>query len=118
MIARVPLDEGSLGGKFTLETRFPEGDWRAGYFNEKNLKETVARLEELKKLLPEGISLPELALRFILSDPTVTTLIAGMRKAEHVRVNLEASDKGPLPADILAKLRAHRWDRKPAVWSD
>jgi aryl-alcohol dehydrogenase-like predicted oxidoreductase len=114
----VPLDEGSLGGKLTLETRFPASDWRASYFNPKNLAETVARVEELKKLLPEGMSLPELALRFILSEPAVGTLIAGMRSAEHVRTNLAVSDKGPLPAGLIAKLRAHRWDRKPANWSD
>jgi aryl-alcohol dehydrogenase-like predicted oxidoreductase len=114
VIARVPLDEGSLGGKLTLATRFPANDWRASYFSEKNLKETVARVEELKKVLPEGMSLPEMALRFILGEPAVGTLIAGMRSAEHVRSNLAASDKGPLPADLIAKLRAHRWDRRPA----
>jgi aryl-alcohol dehydrogenase-like predicted oxidoreductase len=118
VIARVPLDEGSLGGKLTLETRFPEKDWRAGYFNPKNLAQTVARVEELKKLLPEGMNLPEMALRFILSEKAVSTLIAGMRSAEHVGANLAVSDMGPLPAELIAKLRAHRWDRKPADWSD
>jgi aryl-alcohol dehydrogenase-like predicted oxidoreductase len=113
VIARVPLDEGSLGGKFTLQTRFPDKDWRASYFDPKNLAETVARVGELKKLLPAGMSLPEMALRFILSEPTVSTLIAGMRSAEHVHANLAVSDQGPLPADLVAKLRAHRWDRKP-----
>ena len=118
VIARVPLDEGSLGGKMTLETRFPEGDWRARYFNPKNLARTVEHVEQLKTVLPDGMSLSELALRFILSEPTVTTLIAGMRSAEHVRANLAVSDKGPLPAGLIAKLRAHRWDRTPASWSD
>jgi aryl-alcohol dehydrogenase-like predicted oxidoreductase len=102
----------------TLETRFPAKDWRARYFNPENLAQTVARVEELKKVLPKGMSLPEMALRFILSEKAVSTLIAGMRSAEHVRANLAASDKGPLPADLIAKLRAHRWDRKPADWSD
>jgi aryl-alcohol dehydrogenase-like predicted oxidoreductase len=114
VIARVPLDEGSLGGKMTLETRFPVNDWRSGYFNQKNLMHTVARIEELKKILPAGMNLPEMALRFILSEATVGTLIAGMRSADHVRANLSVSDKGPLPADLIAKLRTHRWDRKPA----
>ena len=112
VIARVPLDEGSLGGKMTLETRFPEGDWRAGYFNPKNLAETVTRVEALEKMLPEGMSLPEMALRFILSEPAVSTLIAGMRSPDHVHANLAVSDKGPLPTDLVAKLRAHRWDRR------
>jgi len=118
VIARVPLDEGSLGGKMTLETRFPDKDWRAGYFNPDNLAQTVARVDALKKILPEGMSLPEMALRFILSEPAVSTLIAGMRSADHVRANLAVSDKGPLPADLMTKLRAHRWDRRPANWSD
>jgi aryl-alcohol dehydrogenase-like predicted oxidoreductase len=111
VIARVPLDEGSLGGKLTLETRFPENDWRSGYFNPVRLAETVRRVEELKKELPDGMSLPELALRFILSEPAVSTAIAGMRTREHVQVNLAVADKGPLPDDLIARLRAHRWNR-------
>lgn len=118
VIARVPLDEGSLGGGLTLKSRFPEGDWRARYFNPDNLVQTIGRVESLKKLLPDGISLPELALRFILSEPVVSTLIAGMRTPEHVRANLLASDKGPLPADLVSQLRAHRWDRLPNPLSD
>jgi aryl-alcohol dehydrogenase-like predicted oxidoreductase len=112
VIARVPLDEGSLGGKLTLETRFPEGDWRAGYFNPERLAETVHRIEALRTELPEGMSLPELALRFILSESAVSTLIAGMRTPEHLRENMAAADKGPLPAELLGRLRAHRWDRR------
>lgn len=113
VIARVPLDEGSLGGKFTLETRFPANDWRAGYFNAENLAKTVARVEELKKLLPDGMALPEMALRFILSEPTVSTMIPGMRTPAHVAQNIAISDKGPLPPELIAQLRAHRWDRNP-----
>ena len=52
VIARVPLDEGSLGGKMTLETKFPEGDWRAMYFGPKNLPPTIERVEKLKAVLP------------------------------------------------------------------
>jgi aryl-alcohol dehydrogenase-like predicted oxidoreductase len=118
VIARVPLDEGSLGGKMTLETRFPEGDWRARYFTLENLKPTIERVEQLKKVVPEGITLPELALRFVLSNPTVSTTIVGMRNPEHVRANIAYSDRGPLPADLIGELRQHRWDRKPAPWSD
>jgi len=113
VIARVPLDEGSLTGKMTIDTRFPANDWRAGYFNPKNLADTLARVEELKKLLPAGMSLSEMALRFILSEPAVSTLIVGMRTSDHVHANLAASDKGVLPAELVAKLRAYRWDRRP-----
>lgn len=118
VIARVPLDEGSLGGKMTLDTTFPPGDWRARYFGPKNLRRTVEHVEALKKDLPEGMSLPEMAVRFIVSDPTVSTLIPGMRKPEHVEANIAYAKKGPLPTDLIAKLRTHRWDRTPAEWSD
>jgi aryl-alcohol dehydrogenase-like predicted oxidoreductase len=118
VIARVPLDEGSLGGKLTLETRFPKSDWRSGYFGAENLGNTVERVEKLKKILPHDMTLPEMSLRFILSHPAVGTTIVGMRSAEHVRKNVAASDAGPLDADLLAALKKHRWDRKPQPWSD
>jgi len=118
VIARVPLDEGSLGGKMTLETRFPEGDWRAGYFGPENLAKTVKRVDKLKAILPPGMSLPEIALRFILSHPAVSTTIAGMRKPDHVKQNIDTSDAGPLDKSLLAELKKHRWDRTPQKWSD
>jgi len=111
VIARVPLDEGSLGGKLTGATRFPETDWRSRYFNADNLTKTLPRVDALKNLLPEGMSLPEMALRFILSEPSVSTLIVGMRKPEHVEANLSYSYKGPLAPTLLTALRDHRWDR-------
>ena len=118
VIARVPLDEGSLGGKMTRETRFPKDDWRAGYFGPENLKATMDRVDALKKIMPAGMPLPEMALRFILSNPDAHTTIAGMRKEEHVRENAAVSDKNGLDAELLKKLKNHRWDRKPQRWSD
>jgi aryl-alcohol dehydrogenase-like predicted oxidoreductase len=118
VIARVPFDEGSLGGKMTLETRFPKGDWRAGYFGPENLPKTIRRVEKLKEILPTGMSLPEMALRFILSHPAVSTTIAGMRKADHVRQNIACSDARPLDKALLAELKKHRWNRTPTKWSD
>jgi aryl-alcohol dehydrogenase-like predicted oxidoreductase len=118
VIARVPLDEGGLSGKLTKKTTFPKDDWRAGYFNPENLANTVERAEKLTKILPPGMALPEMALRFVLSHPAVSTQIVGMRKLNHVRENLALSDKGPLPDDLLQELKKHRWDRKPAPWSD
>ena len=118
VIARVPFDEGSLTGTLTKDARFPEGDWRKGYFTAENLIPSVERADALKPLVPEDSSLPEVALRFILSNPTVSTIIPGMRKARHVESNIAASDKGALPEDLLAELRKHRWIRKPAPWSD
>ncbi len=117
VIARVPFDEGSLTGTLTLDSRWPEGDWRNSYFVPENLKASVERAERLRPLVPTGSTMPELALRFILSNPDVSTIIAGMRRPAHVRSNLAASDAGPLPADLLAQLRPHRWDRTPTEWS-
>jgi aryl-alcohol dehydrogenase-like predicted oxidoreductase len=118
VIARVPFDEGSLVGNISKETKFPEDDWRAHYFGPANLGPTVDRVEKLKKDVPQGISLPELALRFILSDRRVSTTIPGMRKPNHVAANLGTSDKGALSSGIIEKLRAHRWERRPSTWSD
>jgi aryl-alcohol dehydrogenase-like predicted oxidoreductase len=117
VIARVPLDEGSLGGKLTKDTKFPEGDWRARYFNLKNLAATLKRVERLTSILPDGMSLPEMAFRFILSCPDVSTTIPGMRTVEHVRENLRYSESGPLPKELIDELRQHRWDRRPQRWS-
>jgi aryl-alcohol dehydrogenase-like predicted oxidoreductase len=118
VIARVPFDEGSLGGKMTRETHFPESDWRAKYFGAKNLAETMDRVDEVQKIVPTGMTLPQMAMRFILSNPDVSTTIPGMRRSEHVLQNAAASDAEPLDTNLLKKLKAHRWDRKPQRWSD
>jgi aryl-alcohol dehydrogenase-like predicted oxidoreductase len=115
VIVRVPLDEGSLGGKFTLETKFPDGDFRASYFKPENLVPTVERVEKLKKDVPPSMTLPDMALRYILSHPAVSTTIVGMRKLDHVRSNLALSDAGPLDPALLQKLKAHRWERTSKV---
>lgn len=118
VIARVPLDEGSLGGKMTLATRFPANDWRSRYFGPENLQATIPRVEALKALVPEGMTLPEMALRFILSSPVVSTTIIGMRSLGHVRSNIATSDAGALAPELLQALRPHRWDRTRTAWSD
>jgi aryl-alcohol dehydrogenase-like predicted oxidoreductase len=117
IIARVPLDEGSLTGTLTLDSRWPEGDWRNGYFVPENLAASVAHAEALRPLVPEGSAMADLALRFILSNPDVSVVIPGMRSARHVASNVAVSDAGPLPTDLVAQLRAHRWDREPTRWS-
>ena len=126
VIARVPFDEGTLTGTLTKDSKWPEGDWRNTYFVPENLIASVERAEALKELLrkwnqehsgePE-ITLPELALRFILSNPTVSTIIPGMRNLSHVEANIAASDAGPLPAELQQQLKQYRWVRKPTPWS-
>jgi aryl-alcohol dehydrogenase-like predicted oxidoreductase len=113
LIARVPFDEGSLTGTLTAGSRWPEGDWRNTYFNPSHLADTLSRVHRLEPLVPEGMDLPELALRFILAHPAVGTTIPGMRRTRHVERNLAASDGAPLPPRLLDALKTHRWDRQP-----
>lgn len=117
VIARVPFDEGTLTGMLTLDSRWPEGDWRNTYFVPENLTSSVERAERLRPLIPGGMNMSEMALRFILNEPSVSTIIPGMRKEAHVRGNIAASDAGPLPVALHKALRAHRWDRTPTRWS-
>jgi aryl-alcohol dehydrogenase-like predicted oxidoreductase len=117
VIARVPFDEGSLTGSLTLESKWPADDWRSTYFVSENLISSVARADALKPLVPPGMTMAEMALRFILSNPDVGTVIPGMRKTENVEANTAVSDAGPLPPELLATLRKHRWDRRPTSWS-
>lgn len=117
VIARVPFDEGSLTGTLTRESIWPQGDWRNIYFVPENLIPSVERADRLKPLVPPGSTMAEMALRFILANSDVATVIPGMRKAEHVRSNLAASDAGPLSGELLRELYSHRWDRKPTEWS-
>lgn len=117
VIARVPFDEGTLTGTLTKDTTFPAGDWRGTYFVPENLDSSVDHAEALKPLVPEGMNLPEMALRFILSNPDVSTTIPGMRKIKNVIANMAAGDGRGLNAALLAALQSHRWDREPTGWS-
>jgi aryl-alcohol dehydrogenase-like predicted oxidoreductase len=117
VIARVPFDEGSLTGNLSRESSWPEGDWRNTYFVPENLISSVEHADRLRPLLPAGMSMAEMALRFILSEPAVSTIIPGMRKPGHVLANIAASDAGPLEQSLLKELEKHRWEREPAEWS-
>lgn len=117
VIARVPFDEGSLTGTMTRDTQFPDTDFRHIYFGPENLGPTLDRVSALRADFPSGVSLPDLALRFILADKRVSTVIPGMRSIAHVRSNIAASDAPTLSPEMLSRLRAHRWDRAPEAWS-
>jgi aryl-alcohol dehydrogenase-like predicted oxidoreductase len=111
VIARVPFDEGSLTGSLRPGMTWPDGDWRNTYFTPENLAATLARVDALGKALPPGSSLSAAALRFILANEDVATVIPGMRQVRHVEANMAASEAGPLDPDLVAILRNHRWDR-------
>lgn len=117
VIARVPFDEGTLTGNITKETVFPEGDWRSSYFVPENLEASAARADLLRPLIPENMTMAEMALRFILMNDDVSTTIPGMRKARNVLSNTATSDGKELAKDLYNELRKHRWDRKPTSWS-
>ena len=117
VIARVPFDEGTLTGTLTYDSKWPEGDWRNTYFVPENLTSSVDHAEKLRPLIPEGMTMAEMALKFILANPTVSTIIPGMRALRNVRANMDCSAKGPLPSDLHLQLRSHRWDRSPTKWS-
>ncbi len=117
IIARVPFDEGTLTGTLTLESRWPDSDWRSTYFVPENLRSSVEHAEALRPLIPLGMTMPEMALRFTLAEPSVSTVIPGMRKLRHVEANMAASDADPLDAALMAELEKHRWDRTPTEWS-
>lgn len=117
VIARVPFDEGTLTGTLTKETTFPPGDWRATYFVRENLDASVDHADALKPLVPPGMTMAGMALRFILGNRNVSTVIPGMRSPRHVKANVACSDAGPLPDGVVRQLRSHRWDRSPTSWS-
>jgi len=117
IIARVPFDEGSLTGLLTYDTIFPADDWRSTYFVPENLTSSVDHANALKPIIPEGMDMPEMALRFILSNPDVGTIIPGMRKIKHVQSNISCSDGQGLPKAKIDELRNHRWERQPTEWS-
>lgn len=117
VIARVPFDEGTLTGTFTKETTFPASDWRSTYFVPENLNSSVDHADALKPLIPAGMTMAEMALRFILANPDVHTAIPGMRQIRNVEANTGVSDGKGLNPSLLNELKGHRWDRTPTEWS-
>lgn len=111
VIARVPFDEGTLTGTLTRESTWPEGDFRNIYFAGDKLAQSVERAKRLRADIPPGMTMPELALRFILAHPDVSTVIPGMRQVRNVDANLATSDGRALDAAVMRALRAHRWER-------
>jgi aryl-alcohol dehydrogenase-like predicted oxidoreductase len=112
VLARVPLDEGGLTGTITPETTFPRGDWREEYFQGDRKRQVAERVAALEKDL-KGVNgtLPEIALRFCLSQPAVSSTIPGMRRPKTVESSCSVSDRGPLDPQTLKILKRHAWAR-------
>jgi aryl-alcohol dehydrogenase-like predicted oxidoreductase len=112
VIVRVPFDEGGLTGKVTPGTVFPEGDFRNGYFGGDRKEQVWDRVQAITKDLGVPVErLPEIALRYCLSHPAVSTVIPGMRSVVNVDANIRATELGPLSAEELEVLHQHRWIR-------
>ena len=112
VLARVPLDEGGLTGRITPDTAFPEGDFRARYFRDDRRREVHERALAIAEDLGVGEDgLAELALRYILSAPEVSTVIPGMRTVRNVERNMAVGDGHGLPPEQVERLKTHRWVR-------
>ena len=113
VIVRVPFDEGSLTGRVDERTTFPEGDFRNGYFGGDRKRQVAEHVNAISHdlHLDDITHLPEIAMRFCLSDPAVSTVIPGMRSLSSVDSNVKASGQGPLPEKTLEILQKHAWDR-------
>ena len=112
IIVRVPLDEGGLSGTITAETQFPENDFRNSYFRDNRKQQVAEHTNALKKLLgKEAATLAELALRFCLHHPAVSTVIPGMRSRSNVEANRMISDGRNLSESLIVELRNHTWER-------
>ena len=127
VIVRVPLASGLLSGKFRTNTRFEADDHRQ--FNRHgeafDVGETfagvpyevgLAVVEKLRPLVPEGATLAQLALRWILMDEAVSVVIPGARNPQQALANIAASQLAPLPvATMEAVARIYDQDIRPHV---
>ena len=112
ILVRVPFDEGSLTGKFSPETQFPEDDFRSNYFAGDRMARTVDHVapvvEDAERM---GYRPAALALKFILGHPAVSAVIPGMRNADQARMNTGISEERDLTEAELIQLRRHQWRR-------
>ena len=112
IIVRVVFDEGSLTGKWTRDTVFPEGDFRRNYFAGDRLGRAVERARKVGvEIEGSGYSLPQAAIKFALANAAVSTVIPGMRNPAQAEANCAVSDLPPMTPDLLRRLRPHNWPR-------
>ncbi|WP_315094124.1 aldo/keto reductase [uncultured Cellulomonas sp.] len=112
VIVRVALDEGGLTGRITAGSTFPEGDFRNTYFGGDRPAQVEQHVDALVAEL--GVTtgeLPDLALRYVLDHPAVSTVIAGMRTVRNVERNAATSDGRRLTEAQREVIRRHRWER-------
>jgi aryl-alcohol dehydrogenase-like predicted oxidoreductase len=110
VIARSPLASEALTGLWYENMKFPRGDWRKRVFRGEVLERTIRRVNRVKALIDQDASLAQIALRFCLSHPAITTVIPGVQNAQHVRCNLAVIEQGPLAQELL--------DQFDALWRE
>jgi len=112
ILVRVVFDEGILTGRCTVNSEFPEGDFRKNHFAGDRLARAVKRVEKIETDIAEsGLTLPQAAVRFALAQPAVSTIIAGIRNVQQTEANVAASDLPPLRPELLSKLHERVWLR-------
>lgn len=115
IIARVPFDEGVLTGKYTKNSTFGSGDFRLNYFRGDRLERSVNRVEKIRRdIAGSGLTLPQVALKFVLHHPVVSTVIPGIRNVRQAEANIDVSDLPELSEELLKKLNRHLWNR--GIW--
>ena len=112
IIVRVVFDEGALTGKYSANTKFPQGDFRRNYFAGDRIGRAATRAEAIKKdITGTGLTLPQAAIKFVLMHPAVSVVIPGMRNADQASANCEVSDLADIPATTMKALQRHNWRR-------
>lgn len=127
VLARVPLASGLLTGKMTKQTVFDPADHRqynrhgesfdvGETFAGVDYETGLAVVEELRSLVPEGTTMAQMALRWILMNEAVTAAIPGAKTPEQARANAAASDLAPLPPAAMERIaRLYEERVKPLV---
>ena len=116
IIARVPLSSGMLTGKMTRESSFQEDDHRrfnrhgesfdrGETFSGFDYETGLQAVEELRPLVPAGMTMTQMALRWILMSPAVTCAIPGAKRPSQAEENIQAADQPPLSEETMAKVR-------------
>jgi aryl-alcohol dehydrogenase-like predicted oxidoreductase len=112
ILARVPLASGMLTGKLTHQSRFASDDHRSynrhgeafdrgETFSGVDYETGLKAVEELRAIVPEGMTLAQFALRWILMFDAVTCVIPGAKRPDQVDENVRAADLPPLPASSM-----------------
>jgi len=110
VIARVPLASGLLSGKFRPDSTFATDDVRQNFLTPKRLEEVIPRVDEAKSIIGgTARSLAEGALRFVLANDAVSSVIPGAKNMRQVEMNV-AADEVRVPQEVVDKLRARLGD--------